>query len=44
MKKVMPFLAFLALLLPCGAAEKVIAKYSDVTLETNLKSKWSVTT
>lgn len=42
-KEVLLFMA-VAVLLPCGAAEKVIKKFNDKSLSTNLKAKWSVTT
>ena len=43
LKKSLLALAALMLWLPCGAAEKVIAKFKDCTLKTNLATKWSVT-
>ncbi len=42
-KKVLFSLSALLLLFPCSAAEKVIAKFKDCTLRTDLKTKWSVT-
>ena len=44
LKKIVPVLGAFLLLLPCGAAEKVIAKFKDVTMKTDLKTKWGTTT
>ena len=43
LKKTLLLLGAILCLAPCGAAEKVIAKFKDATLTTDLKSKWSVT-
>lgn len=43
LKKVLFALAALCVLLPCSGAEKVIRKFPDATLTTNLKTKWAVT-
>ena len=43
LKKLLMLWGALGVLLPCMGAEKVIATGKDVTLTTDLKSKWSVT-